>query len=127
MSPVQRRLTGAVVHVELEAEQAIVRDQLRKASRSARTVLKEGPLRATLIGLAPGGEIASHSAEGPITVHVLEGAIDFQVDGTTWALRSGSLLALEAGVVHSVHSAVGALFLLTVALPAPSGTASNPP
>jgi quercetin dioxygenase-like cupin family protein len=47
---------------------------------------------------------------------VLEGALDFGVDGKRWSLRRGSFFALDAGVTHSAHSAEGAVFLLTVSL-----------
>jgi quercetin dioxygenase-like cupin family protein len=47
---------------------------------------------------------------------VLEGALDFDVDGKPWSLRKGSFFALDAGVAHSARSAEGAVFLLTVSL-----------
>jgi quercetin dioxygenase-like cupin family protein len=79
--------------------------------------VKNGSLRATLVGLAAGGTLASHSADGPITVHVLEGAIELEANEQTWSLSSGSLLALDAGIVHDVRAPAGGVFLLTVALP----------
>ena len=117
MSPVQRPLSGPVLMLTLEDAMRIVREQLGSASRIARTLVKNGPLRATLIGLAPGGALTPHSAEGPITVHVLEGEIEFEADGKPWSLTAGSMIALDAGVVHSARSAVGGIFLLTVAAP----------
>jgi quercetin dioxygenase-like cupin family protein len=116
--PVQRPITGPALAFTLDDELRIVKEQLATTSRTARTLLKNGPLRATLMGLAPGGEIASHSADGPITVHVLEGAIEFEAEGKTWPLAAGSLLALGAGVVHAVRAPRGGVFLLTVAAPA---------
>lgn len=114
MSPVQRPVTGSTLTFALADELQIVRQQLGTSPRTARTLAKNGALRATLVGLAAGGELASHSAEGPITVHVLEGAIDFDVEGQIHALRAGSLLALDAGIVHAVRSPEGGVFLLTV-------------
>lgn len=116
--PVQRSVTGPALSFSLAEELRIVKDQLATTSRTARTLLKNGPLRATLMGLAPGGEVASHSADGPITVHVLEGAIEFEAEGRTWPLPEGSLLALGGGIVHSVRAPRGGVFLLTVAAPA---------
>lgn len=117
MSPVQRPIGGPALSLDLEHEMRIVREQLGTTSRTARTLVKNGPMRATLMGLAAGGELASHSAAGPITVQVLEGAIEFEAEGRTWPLPAGSLLALDAGVVHGVRSRDGGLFLLTVAAP----------
>ena len=115
--PVQRPVSGPALTFSLAEEIRIVKEQLATASRTARTLLKNGPLRATLMGIAPGGEIASHSADGPITVHVLEGAIEFDAEGRSWPLPAGSLFALGAGVVHAVRAPRGGVFLLTVAAP----------
>lgn len=114
MSPVERPLHGTVLHFILEDEMRIIREQLGSASRIARTLVKNGPLRATIIGLAPGGVITPHSADGPITVQVLEGEIEFEADGRSWSLPLGSMLALGAGVEHAARSATGGIFLLTV-------------
>ncbi|HEX7981407.1 MAG TPA: cupin domain-containing protein [Gemmatimonadaceae bacterium] len=116
MSPTQHPVSGPALLFDLEEELQIVHEQLVSTSRSARTLAKNGSLRATLIGLAAGGSLAPHSAEGPITVHVLEGALDFDVNGQTWSLRKGSFLALDAGIQHSGRSAEGTIFLLTVSL-----------
>ena len=116
MSPVQHPVSGPALLFDLAEERRIVHEQLATASRTARTLVKNGLLRETLLGLAPGGALASHSAEGPISMHVLEGAIELDVNGKRWPLPAGSLFALDAGIEHSVHSAQGGVFLLTVAL-----------
>ena len=41
-------------------------------------LMKEGPLRLTVIAIAPGGDMPMHSTEGPVTVHVLEGDVLFE-------------------------------------------------
>jgi quercetin dioxygenase-like cupin family protein len=117
MSPVQRPISGTALIFTLEDAMRIVRAQLGSASRIARTLVKNGPLRATLIGLAPGGALTPHSTEGPITAQVLEGEIEFEADGKSWSLPAGSMIALGAGVVHSARSAAGGFLLLTVATP----------
>lgn len=114
MSPIQRPVTGSPLTFALADELQIVRQQLGTSSRTARTLVKNGALRVTLVGLAPGGELAAHSADGPITVHVLEGAIAFEEEGRVHPLAAGSLLALQAGTVHAVRSPEGGVFLLTV-------------
>jgi quercetin dioxygenase-like cupin family protein len=115
VSPVQRTITGTL-ELSLQDEIRIVRDQLRTTGeRTARTLVKHGPLRTTLVGLAPGGTLASHKADGPITVQVLEGTVEFEADGQRWTLYTGSLLALESGITHSVSAPEGGVFLLTVA------------
>ena len=117
MSPVQRPVSGPALTFDLATELRVVHEQLATTSRTARTLVKNGPLRATLMGLARGGALAAHSADGPITVHVLEGAVEFEAEGRTWPLPAGSLFALDAGIVHTVRAPDGGVFLLTVAVP----------
>lgn len=93
-------------------------DILARSGRSARTLVKNGPLRVTLITLAAGGTIPEHHVDGPITVHVLRGTIRFRVAEEEHVLEPGDLLSLDGGVPHSVHSETGGAFLLTVASPA---------
>lgn len=114
--PVQRPVSGPALAFTLRDELRVVHEQLATATRTARTLVKNGPLRATLMGLAPGGELASHSADGPITVHVLEGAIEFEAEEKSWPLPAGSLFALDAGIPHRVRAPGGGVFLLTVAV-----------
>lgn len=116
MSPVQHPVSGPALAFDLAAELRIVHEQLATTTRTARTLVKNGLLRQTLLGLGPAGALASHSAEGPISVHVLEGAVELDAQGKTWPLPAGSLFALDAGIEHGVRSAHGGIFLLTVAL-----------
>ena len=64
----------------------------------------------------------SSDAEGPISVHVLEGEIAFEAEGRTWTLGPGDLLALAHGIPHAVRSERGGVFLLTVVLPPGAGS-----
>ncbi|MBX6332990.1 MAG: cupin domain-containing protein [Gemmatimonadaceae bacterium] len=127
MTPVHRPLTGAMLQLDLAEEMRIVREELATASaRIARTLVKEGPLRLTLVGLKPGGALHEHVADGPITVHVLDGEILFDVGGTTHPLRAGTLLALDAGVRHAARSTTGGIFLLTIAAHAKAAAGASP-
>ncbi len=80
----------------------------------ARTLVKEGPLRLTLVGLGPGANIRPHQADAPITIHVLEGEILLEAGGNIQRLNHGSLAALDSGVRHAVSAPKGAFFLLTL-------------
>ena len=115
MSPVNRKLSGAALQLSLADEIREVRSQLAAGGeRTARTIVKDGPLRVTLVGLGAAGTMRPHKADGPITVQVLEGEIEFEVEGERRTLAVGSLFALEAGLTHSVMSREGGVFLLTV-------------
>lgn len=123
MPLIQRPLGGGVIVFRLprERERAADAAALLKHGRSARTLLRDGPLRVTLVVLGPGGELAEHSAAGPIAVQPLDGAIRFTVDGQTHYLGAGEMLTAAAGLPHTVRSTYGAAFLLTVALETAQG------
>lgn len=115
MSPVQRTLASTVLSFDLVDEMRTIRAELDAGhSRIARTLVKEGPLRLTLIGVQPGAGMHEHVSPGPITIHALDGTIVVNVGGEAHTLRPGSLMAVEGGVRHDVKSDEGGLFLLTL-------------
>ncbi len=119
MPSIQRPLSGSPLVFRISEEKAQVGDAatFERHGRRARTLVKDGPLRVTLIELAPGGGMAEHRAPGPITVQPLSGRIHFAVEGKEHELGVGDFLALEKGVPHSVSSTSGGAFLLTVSRP----------
>lgn len=119
MSSIDRPLSGAALRFALAEERARVNDAelLARNGRNARTLVKEGRLRVTLVMVGAGGRIAPHQTEGPITVQVLDGEMRFRAAGKEHALAAGELLVVDAGVEHSVESAAGVTFLLTVVQP----------
>ena len=121
MTPVDRSLAADVLAFDLGEEMQIVRDELAEGhARIARTLVKEGPLRLTLVGLNPRGAMHEHEAGGPVTIHVLDGELELSGGGETRGHRIGALIALDRRVRHAVSSSRGALFLLTLAAPAPN-------
>jgi quercetin dioxygenase-like cupin family protein len=113
--PVQHSVSGPTLSYSLEEQMQIVRRELAEnPARAGRTIVKEGALTVTLVGVKPGGELRPHKADGPITVQVLEGEIEFAVGEMARVLTSGTLFALEGGIQHAVKSEHGGVFLLTV-------------
>lgn len=115
MSSLDHTITGNALAISLDNEMRLVRADLAGAAeRIGRTVLKNGPLRVTLVALQPGGTLPSHRSEGPITVQVLEGTMELTVGETSHRLPPGTLFSLAGGIKHSVTSAGGGIFLLTL-------------
>lgn len=115
MSSMHRALTGNVlVHHLTDDEMMVDRSLVELHGRSARTLIKEGPLRVTIIALAPKGTLPAHSAPGPISIQLLEGDITFSAAGNEYVLAPRDLLVVATGVQHSARSAAGGAFLLTV-------------
>ena len=115
MSSMHRSLEGDVlVHHLTEDERMIDQDLLARHGRSARTLVKEGLLRLTIIALAAGGTLPLHATAGPISVHVLKGEIVFHALGSEFLLRAGDILVMAPRVAHSARAQYGGVFLLTV-------------
>lgn len=115
MSSLQRTIEGDVLVQHLTQDQRTIDPELvARHGRSARTLVKEGPLRLTLMALGAGGHLPSHHADGPVSIHLVEGQVVFEAQGSEYPLVAGDVLVLAAGVEHSARTANGAVFLLTV-------------
>lgn len=115
MSSLKRPLDGQMQIHHLDADRRMIDPALlEKHGRSARTLSKDGPLRVTLFALAPGGEMPTHKADGPVSIHVLDGDVAFTCGGETQALSGGDLVVLDRNVEHSLRSTNGCTVLLTV-------------
>jgi quercetin dioxygenase-like cupin family protein len=113
MPHIDRPLAGGLRIHDLAEERAHAAAGPAGSGRKARSLVKDGHLRVTMIVIEPGGGIGEHEAPGPITVQPLEGRIRFTAEGDTHELGPGQLLALGAGLRHSVSSEEGGTFLLT--------------
>jgi quercetin dioxygenase-like cupin family protein len=115
MSSFHRTVEGDVLLHHLTQDDWMIDEELlARSGRTARTLVKEGAMRLTLMALAPGGDLPEHSTNGPVSIHVLQGSVTFQVLGKEYALSTGDVLALAPSVKHSARSEQGCSFLLTV-------------
>ena len=122
MTSLDRPLSGDTLLFDLAAEVDSARTAITgDVGRTARTLVKDGPLRVTLIVLVAGAVIPEHSAEGPITIQPISGTIRFRTADGEETVGTGMLLSAGAGVRHSVASDEGAAFLLTVMHPPRDG------
>ncbi|MES1258732.1 MAG: cupin domain-containing protein [Acidobacteriota bacterium] len=83
----------------------------------SRTLVKKDDLRVVLFSMEPGATLREHQAEGPITVHVLQGEIRFRAQDQDHRLRTGQILTLGRRIQHAVESVENSTFLLTIAWP----------
>jgi quercetin dioxygenase-like cupin family protein len=128
MPSIERPLSGDILLHDLQEEFDQTADAaiLERSGRNARTLIKSGPLRVTLVVLAPGGEISEHSADGPITIQPVEGSIRFTALGQVHEIGPGEVLSAGPGVPHTVASDGGGAFLLTLCNPVSSGDGEGP-
>ena len=119
MSSLKRPTTGDVLYHRLTKDQLTLDPALLAAhGRTARTLVKEGPLRLTLMAIAKEGTLPEHRADGPVSIHVLEGEVVFSANDAEYPLAAGDVLVFASGVTHSAKSRSGCIFLLTVVHPA---------
>jgi len=86
-----------------------------KNDRNAITIFKTDGMRIVLIALHEDAVMARHTANGVISVQVLEGEIVFSAANQAVPLIKGQMIALHKGEPHSVAAVKESVFLLTIA------------
>ena len=109
-------LDAPLVSIDIPAfiEQLKQESTWKQSDRNTITVFKTNGMRIVLIALHAGAEMATHTADGIISVHVLEGQIKFTTDIKTVELSKGQMLALHKRIPHSVVAIEETVFLLTL-------------
>lgn len=88
------------------------------SGRTGRSLVHEGSIRAVLMGLTAGSEMAEHDAPAGATLHVVSGRARLFVaeePGREWLLEAGDLVAIPHAR-HGVEAMSDSVLLLTVAL-----------
>ncbi len=84
------------------------------ADRNAITVFKTNGMRIVLIALHKDAELKKHTADGIISVQVIEGEINFNTDDQSLILKKNQIVGLHKGIPHSVKAIKESVFLLTL-------------
>ncbi len=85
-----------------------------KGDRNAVTLQKNSNLRVVLITLHKGATLHEHKVEGPITLLVLSGKINFIAGGENVNAESNGFIVLEKAIPHDVEALEDTTFLLTI-------------
>jgi quercetin dioxygenase-like cupin family protein len=111
-----RALDGPMIEMNLQLLQTQIKQEeaWKNSDRNAVTLFKSDGMRIVLVALHAGAEMKTHTAPGIISVHVLEGQIAFVAEKQTTALDEGKMVALHAGIPHSVTAVKESVFLLTI-------------
>lgn len=86
----------------------------KDSDRNAITVFKTDGMRIVLIALHKNAEMIKHTADGMISLQVLEGKILFTTEDQTVELGADEMLALHKEIPHSVLAKEETIFLLTL-------------
>ena len=111
-------IRGSVLAFDLKSTHAdlIERARTTKAGRTAKTLVKEGPLRITLVALRQGVSLQEHQVAGAVSIQALYGRVAVQADGSRSDLRAGQLLVLDADVTHKATAVSDCAILITMSM-----------
>lgn len=88
----------------------------KDSDRNSITIFKSDNMRVVLMGLHESAELKTHTANGIISLQVLQGKITFTAGEQTVELQKGEMLALHKKVPHSLIALKETFCLLTVAM-----------
>ena len=116
MTRSDRPVPAPLLHVALAEQLERLRQEpaWRAKGHNAITLTKGPGLRLVLMLFGAGAKLAEHRAAGPLTFHVLTGAVAFRSGDQTETLRSGELVALDAAIAHEVEALEESACLLTL-------------
>ena len=86
-----------------------------KNDRNAMAIYKTEGMRIVLIALHEDAIMEKHTANGIISLQVLEGEINFNSADQSVSVKKGEMIALHKGLPHSVAAVKESVFLLTIA------------
>ena len=69
---------------------------------STKVILESKFSKELRILMKTGQVMKEHKTMFPIVVQVLDGEIDFEVEGSKHSIKSGGILALEGGIPHNL-------------------------
>jgi quercetin dioxygenase-like cupin family protein len=112
----ERTMDAALVKIDIPSFIENIRNekQWKDSNRNAITVFKTNGLRIVLMALHKDAEMTEHSADGLISIQMLEGRMIFKTGEKAIELTKGQMLALHEGIPHSVVAKEETIFLLTL-------------
>ena len=81
--------------------------------REIETLFADAWRKLVLIRLRRGALLADHTAQYPITIHAVLGAGTLTVNGQGYPLAPGTIVPVEAHVVHNVQANPGLAIVVT--------------
>jgi quercetin dioxygenase-like cupin family protein len=113
----ERPLHNPLQSFDLDAEVSRLRQEKawQEGGRNAITLRKGEGLNVVLLVMKEGDRLDEHTAPGPITLSVHEGPIRLSATDKDVEAETGTVLACDAGVRHSVEALGDAVCLLNVA------------
>lgn len=105
--------TGTVPLAEL-ADELIASLPRHPSGRTARTILSGDTMRAVVIAMKAGTELAEHDAPPAATLYCITGEVTLRAGDQEWPVRPGQLVPIPPRR-HAVEAHADSALLLTVA------------
>jgi quercetin dioxygenase-like cupin family protein len=116
--PPAERFAGATHIFSIDDALSRLRAENHPAREGHRqiTLLHRPPVTQVLFSFDAGGHLDRHSAQGLVTIYVLDGRLGIAADGVEHELRARELIVLDPDIPHDVRASEPAAMLLTVQL-----------
>ena len=110
------RISTPVVTFDLTSELEALRatDSYRHNDHASTTLVNRPGFGVVLVALPQGGHLKDHRAGRGISIQVLSGAVQLDLDQGTVRVRPGEVTALAPNLRHSVGALEDSAFLLTM-------------
>lgn len=114
----QHQLSGDALLFDMGEQTESLLNEARQSNvkRAARTLVKDGPLRLTVVGFTSGGELREHKAGGHVSIDVLKGEVEIKIGDRSERLDERKTLVLGSNIEHSLVAQSDAVILLTIAM-----------
>jgi quercetin dioxygenase-like cupin family protein len=110
------KISGKQLRFRLSQELDGLLERAREArtGRTAKTLVKEGPLRITMVALRKGTHMTKHHVDGQVSIQVLRGRLTTWTEPGAMDLSASDVLVLNDGVEYAVSARTDCAFLITM-------------
>ena len=114
-----RKLQGELLTFALDSEADTLHASARAAADglASKTLVRQGPMRITLVTLRKGAALRSHRVAGPSSIQVLRGKLRITTDTSDVVMAADSLVTLAEGALHAATALQDCSLLLTIIKP----------
>ena len=111
-----RLMDASMVTIDLPAFIKQIKQEApwKDTDRNAITVFKTNGMRLVLIALHAGAEMKTHTADGIISIQIIDGRMKFNAVNRSAELSKGQMLTLHKDIPHSILAIEETIFLLTL-------------
>ena len=117
-----RPLDASLISADLTSLINQIKNEIawKNSDRNAITIFKTSGLRIVLVAMHKNAEMTKHTADGIISVQLIEGCLNFSTEFESLEIIKGQLIALHENIPHSIYAIEESVFLLTLNIYTPN-------